>query len=78
VTALPSPYIESFTLDIESDFDTPLDIVVYDMNGKVLEVHRNVDPSEIPQMGENLAAGIYIVNVTQEGITESIKVNKIN
>jgi hypothetical protein len=29
-------------------------------------------------MGENLAAGIYIVNVTQEGVTQSVKVNKIN
>ncbi|MCT4622445.1 MAG: thrombospondin type 3 repeat-containing protein [Schleiferiaceae bacterium] len=78
VTAYPSPYSENFTLDLDSDFDTPMDIVVLDLNGKILEVYEDVDPFDIPQMGENLAAGIYIVNVTQEGMTKSIKVNKIN
>ena len=48
------------------------------MSGKILERHQNIDPMYLPEMGEGLSAGMYIVSVTQEGMTKTLKVNKVN
>ncbi len=62
---------------MESDFESNIDIVIFDMNGKMVEIHRDIDVLENPDLGMGLAQGMYLVAVTQEGMTKTIKVNKM-
>ena len=78
VIAYPNPFYSGFNLEIESDFGAPVTIAIYDMNGRMVEVYQDIDPLGLPEMGQYLSNGMYMVTVNQAGHTEVIKVNKLN
>ncbi|AWH85461.1 hypothetical protein HYN59_10185 [Flavobacterium album] len=75
--AFPNPYETSFTLALETQSDDPVTIQAYDIAGKILE-NRMVSPAELSDMkiGENYAAGIYSVIVSQGTYTKILKMVK--
>ncbi|GAB5558101.1 MAG: hypothetical protein SchgKO_23140 [Schleiferiaceae bacterium] len=77
VLAYPNPYVETFTIDLVSDFDENVTIMVHNMNGQVVEQYKDIDPMDNPDMGRGLPAGMYFVTVTQSGQTKTVKVNKL-
>ncbi len=76
-TAYPNPYTDTFTLNLQSSSEAKVQVKIYDMVGKLLEV-RDVAPTnvEAQRLGNGYPSGVYNVIVTQQGITESIKVIK--
>ena len=48
------------------------------MNGKMVEIHQDIDPLDNPELGRYLPIGMYFVAVTQAGNTEVVKVNRID
>ncbi len=77
VIAYPSPFSNTFNVEITSDFDGNVDIALFDLNGKLLESYKNIDPAYAPTLGEGLPEGMYFVYVTQNGITKVVKVSKV-
>lgn len=77
VVAYPNPYVETFTIDLVSDFDDNVTILVHNMNGQVVEQYKDINPMDNPTMGRGLPAGMYFVTVTQSGQTKTVKVNKL-
>ena len=76
VKAYPNPFDQALTLSIESSSDSALEINVYDMTGKLVNniKHSNGDGSVT--IGEQLAAGVYHVQVVQDGNIKTLKVVK--
>ena len=74
VFAYPNPFETSFNLNLETPSKETVTIVVYDMMGKLLETHQ-VNPMELANLaiGNNFAAGIYNVIVSQEDNAKAVR-----
>ena len=74
VTAYPNPFETAFSLNIETPSKEEVTITVYDMMGKLVETHQ-VNHTEVAnlQIGNNYAAGIYNVIVSQANEMQAIR-----
>lgn len=77
VIAFPVPYTSTFQLDLTSITNDAIEMKVYDMSGKLVEV-RKFDATEIKNqnIGNNYQTGIYNVVVTQGQHTKTLRVIK--
>lgn len=73
----PNPYIEGFSIDIDTPSDQKIQIKVYDMMGKLLE-ERELAPAEIEtqQFGSRYPSGIYNVIVLQGEYAKTLRMIK--
>lgn len=70
----PNPSDSFFNLNIKSDnLEDNIEIRVFDMANKLV-YKDNVRPNEVYTIGERLEFGIYIVQVTQSGRSEIIRI----
>jgi hypothetical protein len=77
VVATPNPFNQWFDLKIQSKSAEPLNIVVSDLSGKVVEKYAGVNSNGTVRLGSQLrAAGVYIVEVAQGGNKKRVKVVK--
>jgi hypothetical protein len=76
--AYPNPFAESFLLDVKTSYNnTPIDIKVYDMLGRIVEQRQaNVNELESTSIGDNYPSGVYNVIVTQNEETRTVRVVK--
>ena len=68
VKAYPNPYTESFNLNIKTSAQEPIELMVYDMTGRLIEQIRNLSPSDdmsIAEIGSAYPSGVYNVVITQ-------------
>jgi hypothetical protein len=74
VSAYPNPFETAFSLNLETSSKEDVTIAVYDMMGKLVETHQ-VNPTEVAnlQIGNNFAAGIYNVIVSQANEIQAIR-----
>jgi hypothetical protein len=74
VSAYPNPFESAFNLTLETPSKEEVTIAVYDMMGKLIETHQ-VNPMEVAnlQIGNNFAAGIYNVIVSQANEMQAIR-----
>ena len=77
VMGYPNPYTNTFQLDINTQSNALVNVMVYDMVGKLIEV-RNSGVAELGTMviGDNYATGIYNVIVTQGTETKTLRMIK--
>ncbi|HEX8562733.1 MAG TPA: T9SS type A sorting domain-containing protein [Flavobacterium sp.] len=77
VVAYPNPFNDAFSISIDNTDRAAVQVKVYDMMGKLLEV-RDMEANNIEaqRLGSNLPAGVYNVVVTQDGTAESVRVIK--
>ncbi|MFD0777431.1 T9SS type A sorting domain-containing protein [Flavobacterium myungsuense] len=77
VKAFPNPFATHFSLDIESSSDAQVEMKVYDMIGRQLDV-RKASVSELSglEVGRNYPAGVYNVVVSQGNKVKSVRMIK--
>jgi hypothetical protein len=75
VTAYPNPTEYYFNVKIKSQSKETIEIKMYDGLGKVVQVKRGA-PEQTYRFGDNVAGGIYIIEVRQGGQIATIKVMK--
>ncbi len=75
VKVWPNPSNSQFELVVESASDEKIDIIVYDMLGRIVSSMAQVD-SPLITFGETLAAGTYLVEVLQGNETRMLRVIK--
>ena len=77
VSGYPNPYTNTFKLDITTQSNARVEVRVYDMIGKLIEV-RNLGVAELGTMeiGDNYATGIYNVMVTQGTEVKTVRMIK--
>ena len=73
----PNPYAATFAIDVTTSATENIQVKVYDMMGKLLEV-RDVAPTAIDQqqLGQRYPAGVYNIIVTQGATMKSLRVIK--
>ncbi|MFD0985119.1 T9SS type A sorting domain-containing protein, partial [Flavobacterium myungsuense] len=77
VKAFPNPFATHFSLDIESSSDDQVEMKVYDMIGRQLEVRKSsVSELSVQQIGRNYPTGIYNLVVSQGKNVKSIRMIK--
>jgi hypothetical protein len=75
--AYPNPFRDSFNLEIKPIAATPIQIVVYDMTGRLLESKSlTVDQANSTPIGSNYPSGVYQVVVSQESQVQTVRVIK--
>lgn len=75
--AFPNPFDSTFQLDLTTTSTDKVEMKIYDMVGKLLEV-RKFDSSELntQKVGSNYKSGIYNVIISQGKNTKTIRVIK--
>jgi uncharacterized protein len=76
VTVAPNPSSSYFTLIIKSNSNKALNIMVTDALGRVVETKLNVASNRTIQIGNKLTAGVYFVEVMQDGKKQRVKLVK--
>lgn len=76
VTATPNPTTNYFILKTVSNSDKPLTLKVIDALGRVVETKANFAANGIIQIGSQLPAGMYFVEVMQGEQKEKLKLIK--
>ena len=77
VKAFPNPFASHFSLDIESSSDAQVEMKVYDMIGRQLEVRKaSVSELSVLEVGRNYPTGIYNVVVSQGANVKSLRMVK--
>jgi Esterase-like activity of phytase/Bacterial Ig domain/PA14 domain/Secretion system C-terminal sorting domain/Bacterial protein of unknown function (DUF839) len=76
VTATPNPSPNEFIIVTKSSSDKPLNIVVTDVSGRIIERKSNVAANGTLRIGNKLPAGIYLIEVMQGTQKERLKLMK--
>ncbi|MBF6607426.1 MAG: T9SS type A sorting domain-containing protein [Flavobacterium sp.] len=77
VVASPNPYTDAFGIDVATNVTSLIEVRVFDMIGKLLEI-RSVQPGDIAsqRLGSNFPSGVYNVIITQGEVVKALKVVK--
>ena len=77
LTGFPNPFSNAFAIDFTTESEEMVSIVVYDMTGKLVD-RRSVSVNEIPtlKIGDNFAAGVYNLILTQGETVKTLRVVK--
>jgi hypothetical protein len=77
VKAFPNPFARHFSLDIQSSSDDLVQVRVYDMIGRELEVQNaTVSELSIKEIGTNYPSGVYNVIVSQGKEIKTVRMIK--
>ena len=77
VIAFPNPFTNSFALDVKTSSATDVNVSVYDMTGRLLEVRTAKAEDLIDfNLGSQFPTGIYNIVVTQESQVKTVRVIK--
>jgi N-acetylneuraminic acid mutarotase len=74
VNAYPNPFSGTFSLMIHSSMDSPINIKVYDMVGRIVEIYNEVN--ETTAIGSHLRGGMYMIEAEQEGFIQRLTIVK--
>jgi hypothetical protein len=74
VSASPNPFSETIRVNIPDSFGDEVELVIKDMKG--IEVERLKTTTGEAEFGQNLASGVYILQVVRKSGTETIKIVK--
>jgi len=77
VRIYPNPSTSYFNLNIETGNDKEkISVRLIDVAGRVMETRNNLSGSQVIRIGDNLKAGLYIVEIRQGISTRQIKLLK--
>jgi hypothetical protein len=77
VKAYPNPYADTFKLDVATSSEEQMEVKVYDMIGKLIEI-RQADATELAalEVGRNYPSGVYNIIVSQGENVKTLRVIK--
>jgi PKD-like domain/Secretion system C-terminal sorting domain/Putative metal-binding motif len=77
VNAYPNPYADTFKLNINTSNENQVEVKVYDMLGRMVEVRQsNVSDVTNLEIGSQYPSGVYNVVVSQGNQTKTLRVIK--
>ena len=77
VSGYPNPSTTQFTIRVKSDnTKDPINMKVYDIYGRVVEIKTNLIAGQSIQIGANYRTGIYFIEMIQNGKRQQIKLFK--
>ena len=62
----PNPSSDVFTIIAQTDnVNDKIEMRIIDVSGRIVEVNKNIKPNQSFSVGQNLAAGIYFIELRQ-------------
>jgi hypothetical protein len=77
VNTYPNPFSNDMHLKIESNSTEKVDVVIYDIAGKILETLSGQKANTEISIGSKLAPGVYLIDVKQGEVSQRTRVVKI-
>ena len=74
----PNPFTSNFNINVSTVSDSPIQVEIYDMVGKLIQSISDVEANEAFAIENNFATGMYIVRISQDGNLQTIKMIKNN
>lgn len=74
IDAYPNPFQGTFSLEIINSSSEPVNIIIYDMIGRVVERYNDVNEKTL--IGSHLKAGVYFVVAQQEDNITRVRIVK--
>ncbi len=74
----PNPSNSAFNFKLETESTEPVTITLYDMSGRMVMNLTNQNPTEVITIAQEMAAGVYMANVTQGEFVKTVKITKVN
>jgi hypothetical protein len=74
----PNPFSSQFHLNVESASNDLVDIRMFTITGQLTLQQHGVEPNTDIMLGDNLAAGMYLVEVKQGDFTKVVRMTKGN
>jgi hypothetical protein len=75
-SVLPNPSRSTFTVSLKGEEGKPVQVMVTDILGRVIETRSNLQPNGLMQMGQNWKPGIYILQLQQGDQRKTLKLVK--
>jgi hypothetical protein len=76
--AYPNPFYKSVTIKIGSISTSTINCNLTDFSGKIIREYRNVEPNSSLEIKEDLAPGVYFVQLhSEERLLQTLKVVKV-
>ncbi|MBY0424862.1 MAG: T9SS type A sorting domain-containing protein, partial [Cytophagales bacterium] len=73
----PNPYENTSTISLIGATNSLFSIKIQDNKGVVLSTYENISGGTQLEVGKNLAAGLYMVTITKDGVTKSYKLVRL-
>ncbi|MES2331495.1 MAG: LamG-like jellyroll fold domain-containing protein [Bacteroidota bacterium] len=77
ITVMPNPSTTYFTLKFESKYETPINMRVMDLNGRVVDAQSKIGANSTIRIGAGYASGTYYAEMIQGGTRKVIQLLKI-
>jgi len=77
IVTYPSPFTDAFHVELITTSASNYSIAIFDMNGKLLEKHENLQMADNPDFGRDLPQGFYMIEVMQDGVRKIAKLSKV-
>jgi hypothetical protein len=75
--AYPNPFVSGFRLNVETSSSDRIELKVYDMIGKLIEVRQvNVSDMDNMEVGSNYPSGVYNMVITQGENLKTLRIIK--
>ena len=76
VSVMPNPSSSYFTFEFSGGSGDPILVTIMDAAGRVLEARQQAPHNSTIQVGKQLHAGIYLVEILQGSQKETLKLVK--
>lgn len=76
IILFPNPFSNDLEITLESPSESPAEVIIRDLTGRLLEHHVGVYPHMTLRTGATLPDGIYILTVAQDGQRQTMKIMK--
>ena len=75
--AYPNPFANNFLIDVTSESNSPINIKVYDMVGRLVDQQQvGVNNMQTSPIGDQYPSGVYNVVITQDETVKTLRVVK--
>jgi hypothetical protein len=76
VLLYPNPFNDQFHIKVQTESTSQVNLRVLDLTGKVIKESLGVQPGDEMLMGNDLASGVYLIQITQDDVVKVIKMVK--
>jgi hypothetical protein len=72
----PNPFSNDFTVTVETESIEPIQVIIYDLTGRLLQEVKDILPNTPVTVANNLQDGIYILYIQQGDQKQKVKIIK--
>ncbi|HVX52212.1 MAG TPA: PA14 domain-containing protein [Chitinophagaceae bacterium] len=77
VTAYPNPSPSTFSVQLKSNNDSPITLLLHDVTGRQVALYENINNNSTLKVGDSLQKGTYFLTAVQNDVTKHLTLIKL-